>query len=167
MNCWITTIYMRFSISRYELRMLIIEDHQFHDRDNTLQYSWKQSCDIIKRYVSKLEYMIYTNKCYIWLELTCFLIQKWIIITIFLIYIVNVQLCHHNIQHFLTAVQQTYLYLCLICCILVRHTINLQNYLFYSRVWHILSTTSPLNRLTCFNFTESSSAAQHTHSPHN
>jgi hypothetical protein len=49
---------MHLFISKYELILLIIEEHQFHDRDNTLLYSRKQSCDITKMYGIKIKYML-------------------------------------------------------------------------------------------------------------
>jgi hypothetical protein len=45
-------------ISKYELRMLIIEEHEFHDRDVTQLYSRNQSCDINKMYGTKVHYII-------------------------------------------------------------------------------------------------------------
>jgi hypothetical protein len=46
---------MRVFISKYELRMLKIKEQQFHDRENTLLYSRKHSCDITKLYGIKLK----------------------------------------------------------------------------------------------------------------
>jgi hypothetical protein len=39
---------MRVIINKYELRMITIKAHQFHDSGNTLLYSRKQLCDIKK-----------------------------------------------------------------------------------------------------------------------
>jgi hypothetical protein len=45
-------------ISEYELRMITIKGHQFHEVYNTLLYSRKESCDITKKYGIKLKYVI-------------------------------------------------------------------------------------------------------------
>jgi hypothetical protein len=45
-------------ISKYELRNLTLEEHQFHDRDITLLYIRKPLCDIIKLYGNKLLYVL-------------------------------------------------------------------------------------------------------------
>jgi hypothetical protein len=49
---------MRVLISKYELRMLIIEENQFFYKDITLLYSRKESCYITKMYGTKLQYML-------------------------------------------------------------------------------------------------------------
>jgi hypothetical protein len=37
---------VRVFISKYEFWMIKIKEHQFHNRDNTVLYSRKESCDI-------------------------------------------------------------------------------------------------------------------------
>jgi hypothetical protein len=49
---------MRVFISKYELRIISIIEHQFHDRDNTLVYSRKESGHITKMYGIKLKYIL-------------------------------------------------------------------------------------------------------------
>jgi hypothetical protein len=48
---------MRLFISNYELSMIRIKEHQFHESDNTVTYTRKQSCDITKIY--DLKFKIY------------------------------------------------------------------------------------------------------------
>jgi hypothetical protein len=38
--------------------MTTIKENKFHDRDNTLLYNRKESCDIIKMYGVKLKYIL-------------------------------------------------------------------------------------------------------------
>jgi hypothetical protein len=49
---------MRFFISKYQLRKLILEKHKFHDRDITLLYILKYSCDITKMYGTMFQYIL-------------------------------------------------------------------------------------------------------------
>jgi hypothetical protein len=46
---------MRLFISNYVLRMIRIKVHQFFERDNTVTYTRKQSCDITKIYYLKIK----------------------------------------------------------------------------------------------------------------
>jgi hypothetical protein len=50
---------MRFFISKYELKKLIPEVHEFHDGDITLIYILEQSCDITKMYRTKILYELF------------------------------------------------------------------------------------------------------------
>jgi hypothetical protein len=49
---------MRVFISKYELRMTAIKEHQFHDKDNTQLQTRKQVCDITKMYVTKIRIIL-------------------------------------------------------------------------------------------------------------
>jgi hypothetical protein len=49
---------MREFFNKYDLRMLMIEECHFHDRDLTLLYNRKQSYDITKMYGTKIQYML-------------------------------------------------------------------------------------------------------------
>jgi hypothetical protein len=49
--------YVRF-ISEFELRMITIKEHQFHEGYNTLLYSRIESYDITKKYGIKLKYVV-------------------------------------------------------------------------------------------------------------
>jgi hypothetical protein len=46
---------MRLFIRKYELRKLILGEHQFHDRNITLLYIWQQLCDITITYGTKFK----------------------------------------------------------------------------------------------------------------
>jgi hypothetical protein len=46
-------------ISKYELRILITDEHQFHDRDIKLLYCRKQSFIIKKIFLTKLQLMVF------------------------------------------------------------------------------------------------------------
>jgi hypothetical protein len=49
---------MRLFISKYELGMVTIKEHQFHDRDNTVLYIGKESRDITIMYGVKIKYIL-------------------------------------------------------------------------------------------------------------
>jgi hypothetical protein len=49
---------MRVFISKYELRIITIKEHQFHDRENKLLFGRKELCDITKMYGIKLKYIL-------------------------------------------------------------------------------------------------------------
>jgi hypothetical protein len=77
---------MRLFITIYELRKLIFEGYEIHDRDITLLHIY-----INKMYGRKMQYMFHINKCSISIELISFRVKNRINITDLLIYIVNVQ----------------------------------------------------------------------------
>jgi hypothetical protein len=44
---------MRVLISKYDLKMISVKEYVFHDKDNLLLYTRKQTCAIIKMYCLK------------------------------------------------------------------------------------------------------------------
>jgi hypothetical protein len=55
-------------ISKYELWIITIKEHQFHDRDNKILYSKRESWGITKIYGFKLKYNLLYYKLLYFIE---------------------------------------------------------------------------------------------------